>query len=187
MTTEQMETQTVTEVEKLKGHLGHYRRCSDEIADLEQKCGQAKADKAAALSDHSANEADIMKKVSEAKTHFEVYSDRLEGKRLMLGNLLNILEGATVTAGNELGNTCSAEKDRRWAILVERILKVIGLPDDGFKPRGLIELVRMSPWIIAIEQCEPTRNVFSPLSIEQKAVELLAKFAKLETEKDKVI
>lgn len=77
-----MDTQIVPEVQKLKDHLNFYRRTSDEAADFELKCGQAKADKAAALADHSASEADTMKKASEAQTRFEFYSDRLEGKRL---------------------------------------------------------------------------------------------------------
>jgi hypothetical protein len=187
MTTEQMETQTITEAEKMRGHLYHYRRFSSELGELEKKIGQDRADESALLDNLGLDDEATADRLIRSQALQKVHESHLAAKRAQVGNLLKSVENTIPLAAGELGNECSALIDQRRAIITARILRAAGLPDDGFKPRGLIELINLSPLLIAIEQCLPSRNVCSPLSAEQKAEQLLEKFQKLETEKSKVI
>jgi hypothetical protein len=73
----------------------------------------------------------------------------------------------------------------RQAIVKERILRAIELPENPVVPRGLADVIEASPLIRAVRDCMPDLNVFSPLSIEQKVENLLVKASKLEAERGK--
>jgi len=90
-------------------------------------------------------------------------------------------------AEGEIRNWCVELLIARRAIVKERILKAIRLPKSPVLPRGPGDVVEASPLVRSIKDCLPDMNVFSPLSIEQKAENLLAKFTKLRTEKGKLV
>lgn len=81
MITEEIFTQAVSHRERLAGFLSEYRRFSGELADLERKIAEAKANEESALNDHSADEAEIADRITKTQNLQRVHASRLEHKR----------------------------------------------------------------------------------------------------------
>lgn len=116
-----------------------------------------------------------------------MHASRLDHKRGQVGEALKRVENAFPFGEGELRGDCNDELTRRRAIVKERILKAIELPETPVLPRGLADLIEASPLIRAVKDCMPDLNVFSARSIEAKAEEVLTKFERLAAEKGKVI
>jgi hypothetical protein len=139
------------------------------------------------VNDHSADEAEVIKRMTDAQNQQRVPEARVASKRAQVSECLKRVESEFPFAEGELRGACGELLTIRRAIVKERILKAIELPETPVLPRGLADLIEASALVRSVKDCMPDLNVFSARSIEAKAEELLAKFKKLETEKVKLI
>jgi hypothetical protein len=175
--------------DKLSGALEKYQQLNTELSGFEAKLARLEVDEAEAL-DESASSTDEeggYERLGEIRLRIEVHGKRVGHKRQEVAKSLAALEAACKPLETDLNGLVNTEMERRGGILTKRVLEAIEWPDDKPHPIGLAQVINVSPLIWVIFQCNPSTNVFSPLSIEAKVEELLTKADRLESEMGKSI
>jgi hypothetical protein len=165
-----------------------YLRSNEDAIALEAKLARLQIDESEALNDIGADEESQGKRLGEIRLRVEVHGKRVSHKRLEVSRLLGEFEELYKPAELELSAAQAIELTRRQEILSERVMAVLGLSSEHWEAESYVSrAVSASPFLTAIRACSPNTNAFSPISIEQKANELVAQAAKLQNELGRVI
>lgn len=178
---------TFPERGKLAGVLKRYRELNTEASGLESKLARLERDEAEVLNEVGVDEEAQARALGEIQSRIEVTRKRIGHKNEELSKALGALEAAIGPATVELNGALLVELSRRREVLESRVLEAISYPKDKPIPNGLFGVVTASPLLGTLRELEPNLNAWSPLSIEQKAAELLGKIERLETEMEKSI
>ncbi len=175
-------------VMQLSAALEKYRQANVEISVFEGKLARLERDESEVLNDIGADEESQVKRLGEVRIRKDVQTRRTAHQREAVSKALAALEATIGPATGELSAAVTLELSRRQELLLERVVKVLGLTDSDWEAKSFIfRPVDASPLLRVIGTCTPAQNAFSPISVEAKASDLLQKFERLEAELGKSI
>jgi hypothetical protein len=177
-------TSGISAREELIASLDHFRQLSEEIASYEALCRASEAAEAEALANHSLPEEEAVELIARAQARKHVHEARIAKKHEQLKVAHTKLETVLTAASNALRGECLTVLEQKRAALAEAVLKVLGLPITRVWPHGVGLAVGNSPRVRAIEDCRPLdANAVGHLPVEQRALDVLSKFERLEKER----